>query len=103
MKKGMTFQELAKLGMEALAKQPLVTLNQARAQFLRVNISRKAANIPNDAIVQILELDCKLKTEKDSALIEQLKQDKEELFKTYPDLKEHYYGIWELWITIYNI
>ncbi len=36
MKRGMTFQELAKLGAEALAKQPPVTLDEMRAQVLRV-------------------------------------------------------------------
>lgn len=36
MKPGMTFQELAKLGAEALATQPPVTLEETRAQSLWV-------------------------------------------------------------------
>ncbi len=36
MKRGMTFQELAKLGAEALAKQEPVSFEEMRAQALRV-------------------------------------------------------------------
>ena len=36
MKPCMTFQELAKLGAEVLAKQLPVTIEEARAQFLRI-------------------------------------------------------------------
>lgn len=40
----MTFQERAKLAMEALSKQPPVTLEQARAQVQRIKDRSKAKN-----------------------------------------------------------
>jgi hypothetical protein len=40
MKKGMTFKERAKLGMEIISRQPLLTSEEALASVLRVHDGR---------------------------------------------------------------
>jgi len=101
MKLKLTFQERAKLAMEALGKHQPVTLNQARAQALWLKKGRDI-NIPKEVFEQLLELDCKLKDEKDSLLIETLQVEKSKIFKMYPALEKLYYGKFKPIFDKYN-
>jgi len=82
--------------MEALGKHQPVTLNQERAQALWLKKGRDI-NIPKEVFEQLLELDCKLKDEKDSLLIETLQVEKSKIhmiyFQLYFQIKEEIFTI----------